>query len=100
MNQFISWSGPTSRDVAIALRGWLPKVLSTSEPWLSDEDIRKGTTWITELRKELEKSHAGIVCVTRENLSSPWLLFESGALSKTLDRHLVCPYLFGIQYHD
>src|SRR5262244_297309 len=34
-------------------------------------------------------------CVTSDNLTSPWVLFETGALSKTLDRTFVCPYLLG-----
>jgi hypothetical protein len=38
----------------------------------------------------------GVICLTPENLERPWILFEAGALSKTLgDKTRVCPYLFG-----
>src|SRR5262249_42560061 len=36
----------------------------------------------------------------RENLEAPWILFEAGALSKTLNRAYVCPYLFGLGPSD
>jgi hypothetical protein len=39
----------------------------------------------------------GIICVTPENMSAPWLLFEAGALSKTTASTFVCPYLFNLE---
>jgi len=33
----------------------------------------------------LQDSSFGIICLTRDNLSSPWILFEAGALSKFTD---------------
>jgi len=36
----------------------------------------------------------GIICLTPENLSADWILYEAGALSKTLDaKTRVCTYL-------
>jgi len=37
----------------------------------------------------------GIICLTPENLTKPWILFEAGAISKTVDESSVCPYLIG-----
>src|SRR5262249_31597399 len=38
----------------------------------------------------------GIVCLTPENLEAPWILYESGALSKTVDdKTRLCTYLLG-----
>jgi len=100
MKVFISWSGITSHKVAIILRDWLPSVIQTIEPYVSSEDIDKGARWSTDIAAELENSTFGILCVTRENLYAPWLLFEAGALSKTIDKSFVSPFLFDIKYSD
>lgn len=93
-NVFISWSGKRSRWAAEALREWLPVVLQSVKPWMSDSDIDKGVRWSDEVGKALEGAKIGIICLTPENLREPWLLFEAGALSKTLDaRTRVCTYL-------
>jgi len=96
MNVFISWSGERSKAVAEALREWLPKVLQSVEPWLSATDIEKGTKWNTEITGSLGKTDIGIVCLTPENLNAPWILFETGALSKSLEQAKVCTYLFDL----
>lgn len=84
-NIFISWSGPRSKWVAEALRDWLPNVLQSSKPWISSADIDKGTRSYLELSKPLEDLKVGISCLTPENLSAPWLLYEAGQLTKTID---------------
>lgn len=61
MRIFISWSGGRSHHVALALRSWLPLVLHYAEPWISDKDIQAGDRWATEVGKELEGSHFGIL---------------------------------------
>lgn len=95
-NIFISWSGQRSRWAAQALREWLPVVLQCTKPWMSDHDIEKGSRWLDELGKAIDGIKIGIICLTPENLNVPWILFESGALSKTLDpRTHVCTYLLG-----
>lgn len=91
MKVFISWSGDRSRQVAEALRIWLPRVIQTVKPWMSDSDIAAGSRWLAEVSNVLDETSIGIICVTQENLTSPWLHFEAGALSKTLDQSRVCP---------
>jgi hypothetical protein len=91
---FISWSGDRSRQVAEALREWMPQVLQFVDPWLSARDIDKGARWGTDIANELSASHFGIICVTPENQMAPWLLFEAGAISKQVDQSRVTPYLF------
>jgi hypothetical protein len=54
------------------------------EPFLSTE-IEKGSRWSGEIETALEGTRFGIICLTRENLAAPWILFEAGALSKTVD---------------
>lgn len=97
MKVFISWSGNKSHRVALVFRDWLPSVIQSIEPYVSSEDIDKGARWSTDIAKELENSTFGILCVTKENLEAPWLSFEAGALSKTMDKSFVTPFLFDIK---
>ena len=100
MKVFISWSGPLSHKMALILREWLPSVIQTVEPFLSTEDIEKGTRWFAELTSELQTTEFGITCLTTENLTSPWILFEAGALSKAIDSSRVCTLLIGLSPSD
>ncbi|MBQ3180230.1 MAG: toll/interleukin-1 receptor domain-containing protein [Firmicutes bacterium] len=97
MKVFISWSGNKSHRVGLIFREWLPSVIQSIEPYVSSEDIDKGARWSTDIAKELENSTFGILCVTKENLHAPWLSFEAGALSKTMDKSFVTPFLFDIK---
>lgn len=97
MKVFISWSGETSLKVAQIFREWLPSVMQSIEPYVSSEDIDKGARWSTDIAKELEDSTFGILCVTKDNLEAPWLSFEAGALSKTMEKAFVNPFLFDIK---
>lgn len=97
MKVFISWSGNKSHKVALVFRDWFPSVIQSIEPYVSSEDIDKGARWSTDIAKELEDSTFGILCVTKDNLIAPWLSFEAGALSKTMDKSFVSPFLFDIK---
>jgi len=97
MKVFLSWSGDLSHKVALTLRDWLPSVIQSIEPYVSSEDIDKGARWSTDIASELADSSYGILCVTKENLHAPWLTFEAGALSKTMDKSYVSPFLFDIK---
>ncbi|MBZ5671177.1 MAG: toll/interleukin-1 receptor domain-containing protein [Acidobacteriia bacterium] len=95
-NVFISWSGSRSLHVAGTLRAWLPKVVQAAKPWMSEIDIDKGARGLEDLARALEDKKVGIICLTPENLNVPWLLFEAGALSKTIDdKTRLCTYLIG-----
>jgi hypothetical protein len=100
MKIFISWSGERSQKVAEALREWLPLVLHYAQPWLSKSDIEAGERWGIEVAKELQESNFGIICVTKDNLSSPWILFESGALAKSMDDGRVIPLLLDLDFKE
>lgn len=100
MKVFISWSGKRSKALANALRDWLPMVLQYVEPWVSDKDISAGERWAQAIAGELEASSFGIICITPENLHSEWILFESGALSKSMLDAKVIPLLFGLEMSD
>lgn len=95
-NVFISWSGDKSKWVAEALREWLPLVVQSVKPWMSDTDIDKGARGLEEIGKRLSGMKVGIVCLTPENQKAPWILYEAGALSKTIgEKTRLCTYLLG-----
>lgn len=100
MKLFISWSGDRSKALAGALKDWLPLVLHYVDPWLSEADIEAGQRWADAVAKELEACNFGVLCVTRENLTSPWVLFEAGALAKSLDGARVTPLLLDIDFRE
>lgn len=100
MKVFIGWGGEQSKHVARALRDWLPRVNQFVEPWLSESDIGKGSDWLLELRKQLEKTYFGIVCLTPENLENPWMHFETGALAKNVTSSKVFPLLYKVKKTD
>jgi hypothetical protein len=97
MKVFIGWSGSRSKQVAFALREWIPSVINDVDPWVSEEDIAKGAHWPTYLGRELDEAKFGIICLTPENLNEPWILFEAGALSKIIEEARVSPYLFDLE---
>lgn len=100
MKIFLSWSGASSNEIAQALRHWLPAVLQATRPYFSPDDIAKGARWSNEVALELQESRIGILSVTRENLAAPWLMFEAGALAKSLGQSHVIPLLLGVEPAD
>ncbi len=100
MKVFICWSGPTSKRLAEIFRDWIPAVIQAIKPYFSPEDVEKGARWYPEISKELEQCMAGIICLTRENLVAPWIMFEAGALSKNVEKSRLVPLLFGIDAAD
>jgi hypothetical protein len=100
MEVFISWSGRRSHSVADALRAWLPRVIQAIDPWLSSADIEAGAKWHQELGHRLASCNFGIICVTPENCSSRWLLYEAGGLSKSVEQSRVIPYLISLRKAD
>lgn len=100
MKIFISWSGERSEALAKALREWFPLVLHFVEPWLSKSDIEAGERWSIEIAKELENCNFGVICITRENLSSAWILFEAGALAKSMQDGRVIPLLLDLDFKE
>ena len=103
---FISWSKPRSKQVALALRDWLPKVIQAVKPWVSDKDLASGVSWFQEVGNRLNEASIGIICVTPENHSEPWLMFEAGAIAKSVTANAsgqpvhCCPYVLGMKLTD
>ncbi len=68
--------------------------------WLSSENISKGSRSKLEIAKALAAAKAGIICLTPNNLTAPWILFEAGGIAKTMDDTLVCTVLIGLEWSD
>ncbi len=71
MKVFVGWSGQLSHSVALVLKEWLPAVVDNVEPWVSSEDIDKGTVWNAELKKALGEAQFGVICLTPDNIGKP-----------------------------
>jgi hypothetical protein len=98
---FISWSGELSQKLAETIKDWLPQVINNSDPFVSSESIKKGDRWLQIIFETLEESNFGLVCLTKENLDSTWLMFESGAIAKNLsDSKVSCILFDGLNQGD
>jgi len=97
MELFLSWSRDRSRALAQLLYQWLPEVIQQITPWMSSEDIEKGSRWSTIIGERLEAGKMGIICLTSENVNAPWLNFEAGALAKSLTEARVFPLLLDLK---
>lgn len=97
LNIFISWSKEQSRELAGCLNDFLNKMFENITTFYSPESIDTGSQWLTNVSGALNQCTYGILVVTPENLVSPWLIFEAGALSKQIDTARVCPLLFNLK---
>ncbi|MDE0260121.1 MAG: TIR domain-containing protein [Gammaproteobacteria bacterium] len=101
MEIFVSWAGRESHSFALILRRWLPQVLPFARPWVSSEDIRKGTRWDEELWSRLQQTSYALICATPVAVRSPWVNFEAGVVARAVgvESH-VSPLLIGISPGD
>ncbi|CDZ56043.1 TIR domain-containing protein [Neorhizobium galegae] len=95
MRIFASWSGAASRDIASIFKEWLPCVLQDLEVYVSAQDIASGERWLGNVNSNLQEHSYGISIVTEANSVSPWILYEAGAIAKSLNGRLI-PILCGI----
>jgi hypothetical protein len=100
MKLFISWSGEESHAIALVLREELRCVIQSINPFVSSEDIEKGTPWFQKIATELEDSEFGIICLTKANQNNKWVLFEAGALAGRFSRAKVAPLLIDVKESD
>jgi hypothetical protein len=82
MKIFISQSGDRSKALALELEALVRRLIPGADPWVSGTGIDKGSRPLTEIAMSLGEAGGGIICLTSENLSKPWILFEAGALSR------------------
>lgn len=82
MKIFISQSGDRSNALAHVIKDLVRLLVNEADPWISDEGIDKGARSLTVITQNLESADSGIICLTSDNLTEPWILFEAGALSR------------------
>jgi hypothetical protein len=97
---FLSWSGERSRGIASCLKDWLTLIFSSVTPWMSDKSIGRGEQWFTAINKAIDESTVGLICLTKENKDKPWILFESGALFKGIDKEQLMTLLIDLKPDD
>ena len=97
---FLSWSGKRSLAIAQAFNKWIPVVIQQARTYFTAEDINRGARWRDDIARELESSSRGLFFFTSTNTESSWMIFEAGALSKSVGDARVCPILFDIKETD
>ena len=88
MKLFVRWSGELSCKIAEVLKKWIPCIIQSVEVFFSPEDIEKGDNWDKTISNELSQCNYGIICLTSENTTAPWINFEAGAIAKSLDSRI------------
>lgn len=89
---FIGWSGKLSGTVAGYIQRWLKQTYPELDPFVST-DVIKGNTYFTTLLKRLRDSRSIILCLTKENQSVPWVVFEAGAVGSKAGSARAMPLL-------
>lgn len=92
MKVFISWSGDRGKAVAKALAQWLPTLFEGLDVFYSPRDITAGSAWLPKLFEGLKQCDVGVLCLTPENQTSPWMLFEAGAVWRGMEDARIIPY--------
>ena len=92
---FLCWSKDRSKAIAEGWARLLPEIAG-GKPTLSTE-FQKGRDWSTALRNDLDEAKTGIVFLTPENVASPWIHFEAGALATAVGSRNgeVFTYIYG-----
>ncbi len=92
MKVFISWSKNISLQYASKTKEFIEKLDGNIQGFISELDISAGEEVQSKIINEIKECDKLIICFTKENKKSPWLLFEAGyakGMGKT-----VIPILF------
>lgn len=93
-NIFISWSKAKSRDFAFEVK----KLLESMDPhlnvFMSEDNISAGERVQETIIQKIVECDKLLLCFTRENKKSPWLLYEAGYASG--QNKMVIPLLFDV----
>lgn len=102
MQVFISWSQPTSRQIAEILKKELYSFFNEKiEFWVSSKDIPAGDVSITSIISALQKSDMIITCLDSSNYNKSWTYFETGVVfGRNYDRDNIQPVVLPIIFDN
>jgi TIR domain len=80
MKLFISWSSNEMKDFALGLNSWIPATRATVKPWVSCDPkcLPAGNNFPDKIIAAIDSCDACLVLVTKSNLNSSWINFETG----------------------
>lgn len=100
MKVFMSWSGELSKFVAFKMKKSIENIFDGEdiEIFMSSEDIMMGEDWFVKIGEELKECDCAIICITQDNINSPWINFESGAIAMhDSDKRRIIPVLIDVK---
>ncbi|BDF32997.1 hypothetical protein CE91St62_10610 [Lachnospiraceae bacterium] len=77
-NIFVSWSKAKSREFALEIKYLLESLNPHSNVFMSEENIAAGEKVQEKIIKKIVECDLLLLCFTKENKKSPWLLYEAG----------------------
>lgn len=92
MNVFISWSKKKSMEYAKEIKKLLEKLDYSMKAFVSEVDINGGEDVQEKIIQKIQECDTLVLCFTKENKKSPWLLFEAG-YARGLQKKVI-PILF------
>lgn len=92
MELFISWSKAKSMEFAIKTKELLESINPKINVFVSQVDIHAGEDVQEKIIEKIKACDKLVLCFTKENKKSPWLLFEAG-YARGIDKNVV-PILF------
>lgn len=92
MKVFISWSKAKSKQYALKTKALLENLDSSIKAFVSEIDIHGGEDVQEKIIQKIVECDKLVLCFTKENKKSPWLLFEAG-YARGLKK-VVVPILF------
>lgn len=91
-NIFISWSKAKSREFALEIKYLIESLDPYSNVFMSEENISAGEKVQEKIIQKIIDCDLLLICFTKENKKSPWLLYEAG-FAQGLNKKVV-PFLF------
>lgn len=77
---FLSWSKLKSKDLAKELKLFFENVFGSKVNMLLSSGIEKGSLVDIGIHNSLLGSKICLICITKESLKSPWLMYEAGVV--------------------
>lgn len=77
-NIFISWSKSKSREFAFEVKNLLETLNPHLNIFMSEDNISAGEKVQEKIIQKISECDKVLLCFTRDNKKSPWLLYEAG----------------------